>query len=119
MSTKDAEFTREVFIRPSSVLLWITIFTGPAAFAISMQSRYALVYWACGNKRAWVLLLIAITAVVAGICSTVVAWSAYSRLDYPLQRARFMAMSGFILSGIFTLAMIANTIPQFFFHPCD
>lgn len=119
MTTKDAEMTREIVIRPSSVLLWISILTGPTAFAIAFQSRYALVQWACGNHKDWVLHVIALTALIACVGSAAIAWAAFVRLDQPLQRARFMAISGFIISGIFALALIANWIPQFFFHPCD
>ena len=110
---------KAVVIRPSSTLLWITILTGPVAFAINMQARFALVQWACGNHRDWVLPTIAITAFVATLVSTVVAWLAFTRFDETLERPRFMAMSGFILSAIFTLTIVANELPHLFLRSCD
>ena len=108
-----------VVIRPSSTLLWITILTGPVAFAINFQARYALVEWACGNHRDWALRLIAVTALVAAIASALVAWSAFTRLREEQERARFMAMSGFILSAVFAMTIIANELPHFFLGSCD
>lgn len=126
---------KAVVIRPSSTLLWITILTGPVSFAIDMQSRFALVQWACGNHRDWVLWLIVVTALVAAVASTMIAWSAFTRLNtlddlpehpgtiesgpIPVQRARFMAMSGFIISAIFSITIVANSIPQLFLRSCD
>lgn len=119
MTLKDAELTKELFIRPSSVVLWITIATGPVAFAIQFQSRFALVEWACGNHRSWVLTVIALTALIAAAGSAVVAWSAFVRLDPVLQRPRFMAMAGFVLSCLCALAIIAQAIPHAFLGACD
>lgn len=109
----------EVTIRPSSVVLWITIAAGPVAFAIQSQSRFALVEWACGNHRGWVLTVIALTALVATIASAMVSWSAFTRLDAVFQRPRFMAMAGFILSTTCALAIVAQAIPHAFLGACD
>ena len=135
MTVKDAELTKDIVVRPSSMLLWITILTGPMAFIIDFQSRLALVEWACGNHRDWVLHLIALTALVAAVASTLIAWTAFSRLNTlddlpehpgtfesgPLaqQRARFMAISGFIISAIFSITIVANELPHFFLRSCD
>ncbi len=110
---------KAIEIRPSSTLLWITILTGPVAFVINFQSRYALVEWACTTHRGWVLPVIAATALVAAIASSLVAWSAFTRLDASFERARFMAISGFILSAIFALTIIANELPHLFLRSCD
>ena len=106
-------------IRPSSTLLWITILAGPVAFVVNFQSRYALVQWACGNHRDWVLWLIAATALIATIGSAWLAWTAFTRLGERFERARFMAISGFILSAIFALSIVANELPHFFLGSCD
>ncbi len=108
-----------VTIRPSSVLLWITIATGPVAFAIQFQSRFALVEWACGNHRGWVLTVIALTALVATVGSALISWTAFTRLDPVYQRPRFMAMAGFILSATCALAIVAQAIPHAFLGVCD
>ena len=116
---KDAEITKEFEIRPSSTLLWISIFAGPFSFAVDMQSRFALVQWSCFHHAEWVLHLITITAFIAAAAGAALAWIAFGRLDRDLQRARFMAMSGFILSGFFALSILANAIPHLFLRPCN
>ena len=110
---------KAIAIRPSSTLLWITILAGPVAFIVDFQSRYALVEWACENHRDWVLRLIAVTALVAALASTWLAWTAFTRLHDEFGRARFMAMSGFILSAVFAMTIIANELPHFFIGSCD
>jgi hypothetical protein len=119
MTLKDAELTKDIDIRPSSILLWISILAGPVSFIIDFQSRYALVQWACGNHRDWVLVLIAVTSLIAAIGGAFLGWSAFTRLDATLERARFLAISGFILSSIFALTIIANEIPHIFLRSCD
>ena len=115
----DAEITREMEIRPSSVLLWISIFAGPMAFAVDMQSRYALVQWACFNHREWVLHAITLTSFIAALGGAILGWVAFTRLDRTFQRARFMAISGFLLSAICALSILANAVPHLFLSPCD
>lgn len=116
---RDAEITKEFDIRPSSTLLWISIFAGPVAFAVDMQSRFALVQWSCFNHREWVLHVITITAFIAAAAGAALAWIAFSRLDRNLHRARFMAMSGFILSASFAFSIAANAVPHLFMSPCN
>ena len=102
-----------------SFLLWTVNLSGPVAFAIAMQSRFALVQWACFSHRGYVLHVISLTAFIAAAASALLAWVAFARLDRTLQRARFMAMSGFILSATFALSILANAIPHLFLGPCD
>lgn len=106
-------------IRPSSTLLWISIAAGPVAFAVNQLSQYALVGWACVNHREWALYVLALTSFVAAVAGAVLGWIAFSRLDRTLQRARFMAMSGFILGAIFALSILAMAVPHLFMSPCN
>jgi predicted membrane protein len=115
----DPEITKDVEIRPSSVLLWISIAAGPFAFAVDMQSRFALVQWACFNHRGWVLSVITVTAFTAAAGGAILAWLAYGRLDYPLQRARFMALVGLALSTACAVSILANGVPHLFLGLCD
>lgn len=115
----DTEITKDVVIRPSSVVLWISIAAGPLSFAVDMQSRFALVQWACFNHRGWVLSIITVTAFLAATGGALLGWFAYSRLDYPLQRPRFMALVGFILSAACAMSILANGVPHLFLGVCD
>ena len=115
----DAELSRPLDIRPSSVLLWISIMAGPVAWAIDLESRFALVQWACVNHRGWVLHAITVTAFVAAAAGALLGWLAFVRLDPARHRARFMAISGFILGAIFALSILAAAIPHIYLSPCD
>ena len=115
----ENEITKDFDIRPSSIALWISILSGPVAFAINLESRYALVQWACFNHRTWSLHVISATTLVASIGGALLGWAMLGRLARDAERERFMAMSGFILGAIFALTTLANWIPQFFLTPCD
>ena len=106
-------------IRPSSTLLWISIFAGPVSFAVNQMSQYALVAWACLSHREWSLYVIALTSFIAAVAGALLGWIAFSRLDRTLQRARFMALSGFILGAFFALSILAMAVPHLFMSPCN
>jgi hypothetical protein len=115
----ENEIKKDIDIRPSSTLLWISILSGMIAFAIDMESRYALVQWACLTQRAWVIDLITVTAFIAAAAGAMLGWVAHARSDPAEQRARFMGMSGFILSAFFAFCILANDIPHIFLGTCD
>ena len=116
------EMTRDIDVRPSSLSLWSGIFAGPIAWIINLQLRYALVTWACERGSRWVLTSIGIPMIA--VCA-VGAWLSWQGLaigneesPYPM-RVRFMAVGGMLLSAAFFLTIVAGTIPDFFFRPCD
>jgi anaerobic C4-dicarboxylate transporter len=106
-------------IRPSSIVVWISILAGPVCWAICLESRYALVQWTCVHHCGWVLNVIGGTAFVACIAAALLGWAAFKRFDRDAHRERFMAISGLILSSSFALVVTANTIPTFFLSPCS
>ena len=115
----ENELTKDLDIRPSSTLLWISILSGMIAFAIDMESRYALVQWACLTHRAWVIDVITGTAFIAAAAGAMLGWIAHQRIDPAEQRARFMGLVGFILSAFFAFCILANDIPHIFLGTCD
>ena len=135
----ENEITKDIDIRPSSTLLWISILSGMIAFAIDMESRYALVQWACLTHRGWIMDLITVTAFLAAAAGAMLGWIAHQRIEgrtgnpacpdrqdclsstqlLAISRARFMGLSGFILSAFFAFCILANDIPHIFLGTCD
>ena len=114
--TMQEEISRDIEIRPSSVALWTGALSGPIATAIHLELRLALLPWACHKGFRWALSAIAIPMLL--ICATgfFLAWRERSQQS---TRVRFMAVGGMMLSAICFLTVIALTIPDFFFRPCD
>jgi hypothetical protein len=114
--------TKPIEVRQSSVALWSGIMAGPLAWAVNLEARYALVPWACAHGARWVLLLVAAVTLAVSLAGFLFAWQGGGRAANDpshAARIRFMAIAGFMLSGVFTLMIVSAAIPDFFFHPCD
>lgn len=117
----ESETAKDIRVRPSSTALWFGILAPPISFAVDLQTRYALVSVACDQGWHSVLSLISIPLLALSIAAGFVAWRGLSIEDetaYP-QRVRFMALGGVMLSAIFSLTIIAATIPDFFINACN
>ena len=106
-------------VRRSSVALWSGVLAGPIAFAIDLQLRYALVPWACERGHRWVLTMTSIPLLLIALIGALLSWRGMNVEDGDIVRIRFMALGGLALSLISALTIIAATIPDFFFRPCD
>lgn len=116
------EIAREIEVRPSSVGLWGGIMAGPVAWAVGLELRYALVPWACKSGFRWVLTAVSVPFLLvcaAGFFLAWCGWAAGEADSVRPMRVRFMAVGGMLLSAAFFLTIIAGTIPDFFFRPCD
>ena len=117
-----AEITRDIEVRPSSVALWSGIMAGPVAWAVDLELRYALLPWACRSGFRWVLTAISVPLLLlcaAGFFLAWRGWAAGEDESVRPMRVRFMAVGGMLLSAAFFLTIVAGTIPDFFFRPCD
>ena len=103
-------------VRSSSVTLWSGILAPAAAYAIDLQLRYALVPWACKTGRMPALTLISIPLLLISITGGLMSWR---ELHGSVDRMRAMALVGIALSFVFSLTIIAMTIPDFFVRPCE
>src|SRR4051794_18788616 len=111
-----AEITKDLEIRPSSVVLWFALLAPPIAWAVDLQLRYALIQWACANHRGWLLTLFSAPLLILAAACVVVGWR-YANDDQP--RIRFMALGAVALGFAFSLAIVAGTLPDFFLRPCE
>ena len=110
------EISRDIEVRPSSVALWSGVLSGPIAVAIDEELRFALLPWACHKGFRWTLSAISLPMLLICAAGFFLAWRGWRVGD---SRVRFMAVGGMMLSAACFLTIIALTIPDFFFRPCD
>ena len=102
------------------------IFAGPAAWLASTQINYALVPWICAHQ----IPLIPIVALVLAALSLLggfLSWRAYrtsSVTPAPDSSGggrphRFTAMTGILVSGLFTLVILVQGAAGLVFHGCE
>src|SRR5690606_5914759 len=96
------------------------------AWTLHLVTSWALVPAAC-ELSGGMLLLHGVTAValVVALLAGVVSWSLWKRLedgsDVPIavERSRWMALAGLLLTPIFLLAIVYAGAANFIVDPCD
>ena len=117
-----SEITRDLDIRPSSVALWTGVLAGPFAWGVTLQTKYALVHYACTHDAHWLLWAVTIAALLVTAFGALQAWRGMKLAtgdEASSARAKFMGISGLMLSAIFALTIIAAAIPDLVFRACD
>lgn len=115
--------------RPRGLLMqWSGLLAGPVAWALHMQTNYALVPWACKTSGGTLLLyLVTMLALLITGIGAFCAWRGWQEgaglepdgSDALISRARFMGGLGLFISAMFSILIIAQAIPGFFLHPCQ
>jgi len=110
---------------PPLPLQWMGFLGGPMVWAGAFFLSYALVPTICQRGGIWILQVIPLTGFFLILGAGGVSWRNWTRLagegDDPerrVERARFMALAGLVLSVGFGLVMAAQLIPTFAIHPC-
>jgi hypothetical protein len=125
MSTHAEHYWRE---SKGLLTLWAGVLLGPTAWALNLQTNYTLSAFAC--EGAWPLVLHAVslaTLVMSG-AGFWIAWRSWQALRDPgqtegprshrIERSRFMAAGGILLSAYFGLTIFAQWLPTFLVPPC-
>ena len=105
---------------------WAAVLGPPLVWFASQQASYALVPWACHGGPLIAIHLVNLAALLLVALAGAAAWRHWRRAGPdvsdefvpPPGRARFLALVGFLLSGLFGLAIIAQAIGAFFLGPC-
>src|SRR5947209_5935715 len=98
--------------------LWYGIFIGPLTLAASQLLGFILVPWCCAtglHAYLWIAPAIALLLTLEG---TYVCWRE-SQEQHDQEYGHFLALGGMLLSLMFALAIIAQTIPTFILTPCQ
>jgi hypothetical protein len=104
--------------------LWTGLAAGPLAWAMLLETNYALSYVACEQRHTWMLHLAAAAALLLiGLAAAAARVAAPSIPDDATPsvaeaRARFMAVGGVILCAWFAAVIVATEIPVLVLHPC-
>jgi len=107
--------------------LWTGILGGPIAWAFDLMASYAVVKWVCHTSNYAILPLITTASLGMVIGAGSIAWAALRRTandmptdgGEPRQRARFMAVLGLALCGLFALQILAGAIPHWVLDACQ
>jgi hypothetical protein len=88
---------------------------------------YSITQHACSTGHHWELHLLSLLSGTAAAGATFIAYrnlrltSEKERSDggMPLDRTRFMAITGLMISAFFFVVIIAEAVPRFILSPCD
>jgi hypothetical protein len=118
--------TAETRYRPSLLLLWFGILVPPVAWSLHLSFEYFFTTLNCQLQVGWAETLLHVTTPVVMALTIAAGVAAYIGLkqtqgsDSPeAMRARFMAASGLILSGLFLLLIVFGAIPVYFLDRCS
>ncbi|MBD0372118.1 MAG: hypothetical protein ICV60_14855 [Pyrinomonadaceae bacterium] len=124
-----SEKSEKRILHPRGLFMqWTGLLAGPVAWALHMQTNYALVPWVCMKGGEMLLYLVSIFAILITAAGAFAAWRAWSEGGRekeangggdPISRTSFMGALGLLTSAMFLLVIIAQAIPGFFFHPCQ
>jgi hypothetical protein len=118
----------DYFMHPKGIAaLWAGLLLAPLAWTLHLGIGSALVDWICESGRGMIYHLLTLATLLIAAGGFYLAWHSWriagpqwpdSGGD-PVSRSRFMALSGLMLSGFFTLVIIAQWLPALFLDPCS
>jgi hypothetical protein len=105
--------------------LWAGVLLPPVAWAAHLTAAYPMSAALCSPSWLWVFYAASLVALSVSVGGGLVAWRVRREAEgepetAPSSRARgrFMALGGVLLSGMFSLAILAQAIPLFVLEPC-
>ena len=121
MSTREPDVRHET---PDDRILVLGMVAAPAAWFLHLLIGFGLARHACtsGGGRAGIAIasIVAIMAAGAGLWLALRSWRAIPADNDRAgpQRSRFMALSGVLLSGLFTLIIVLASLPAILMKGC-
>jgi hypothetical protein len=106
---------------------WTGFFLAPATFFAHLQVAYVLVPWSCARDSHLWLHVAGALSVLLALVGTAVAWTVWAREGGgepgqhggPSPRARFLAVSGVVMSAMFALLLAGQWVAVFIISPCQ
>jgi hypothetical protein len=113
--------------RTRNLALWTGVLAGPVVWLLSFQANFTLAPWACEFNTKIALFLVTIAALILVSGSGWLAWREWTALgriapdeaDGAVGRSRIMALGGVLLSAMFFLVILAQSIPELILGACE
>lgn len=110
-----------------NLALWAGVLTGPIVWFFGMEANFAIAPLACGHIGKLALYLVSLLCLLISALAGALSWSQWQKLgrSYPGElggetgRSRAMAMAGVLLSAMFCLTIVAQSIPNIVFSGCE
>ena len=141
MYQKEAVVSTHMEQRPEQLIsparLWFGVGLGVVIWAVHLVIVYAIQTLSCNwgflqfnilgmNAMRFVLLMVTVLAAIGIITGGSISYKNYRKLDeeervnegWRIERIRFMAISGALLSGLFLLSMLFAALPILYLRPC-
>lgn len=93
-------------------LQWTGVLTGPVVWLFDLGLMYLLVRHSCTSRSSAALFAITLAALLLTALGALAA-------KVNLERNRFMALGGMMMSGFFFLLVLAEAIPVWVLNPCE
>jgi hypothetical protein len=107
-------------------LLWVTVLSGPAAWALNQLIGYALVKPVCAADAGAALLAVAIGTLAATVAGGWTAWTLLRRLrdanpngGRVEDRSHMLAVGGVTLNALLGLLILTSSASLFLLSPCE
>jgi hypothetical protein len=99
----------------------------PFAFLLNLQISYMLVPWACSSGQIFWLHIAAFGSLLLAALGALTAWRNWQKAGREWQseggnataRSRFMGIVGLLMSGLFSLIILAQWIANLIIDPCQ
>ena len=130
-ANREGRHRERVYPATSLAMQWTGFFLAPVTFFAHLEVAYVLVPWSCMRSNTLWLHVAGFASVFLAAIGTAVAWMVWTREsdddghDAPGQhggprpRARFLAVTGFVMSAMFVLLLAAQWAAALFLSPCQ
>ena len=123
----DQQHERDYWEKGGLVLLWTAMLAGPSAAALNLQLGYALVKWACANRRTDVLIVMTVGALATAVVGAALGWWTLEKIGAAANeqggrtrdRSYFLAVVAIGLNLLLVLLNLLWAVPAFILSPCE
>jgi hypothetical protein len=109
------------------VSLWAGILAGPIAWLLSLQIGFMVVPWACATGKHLAVQIVMLLCLLLVATAGLIAWRNWhgagaewpGEADGILPIERFMSIGGVLLSSIFFLLIVAESVSALILGACE